>query len=259
MRREQPLAPGIQAPERRQERQRRRGEVHDEVRDGGGDGDDGRRRRRRAALRAAEAGHAAGDAQLVLARARQLEQLGRALADEGVAVRVEGAHVVADLVARDGVAQRGDAVGVEVVGPHEDALLAGGDGEGADAGHDVADHVAGLEHGDQPAVLGVEPRVPVDLCVVEAEGALLLLDLDVEVVGAGEDLVGEGAEGGRLADHVDFVDHGFDGGVFVHEDLRDEGFVGEVGFADVEVGWGAVSSCGYGECWSSAYRHAQPG
>lgn len=229
------------------------------MRDSSWDCDDGRRRRRRAGLRAAEPGRAARDAKLVLARARQLEQLGGALVDEGVAVGVEGADVVGDFVAGDGVAQGGDAVGVEVVGPDEDALFASGDGEGADAGHDVADDVAGVEEGDEAAVLGVEAGVPVDFGVVEAEGALFLLDLDVEVVGAGEDFVGEGAEGGGVADLVDFVDYGSDGGVFVHEDLCDEGFVGEVGFADVEVGWEAVSSCGYGECGSSAYQHAQPG
>lgn len=88
-------------------------------------------------------------------------------------------------------------------------------------------------------MLGVEAAVPVDLGVVEAERAVFLADLDVEVVDAGEELIAEGAEFGLVADVVDFVDYGADGGVLVHEDFGDEVLVGEVGFADVEVGWGS--------------------
>ena len=90
-------------------------------------------------------------------------------------------------------------------------------------------------------MLGVKTAVPVDLRVVEAEGAVLFTDLDVEVVDAGEELVAEGAEFGFLTDIVDFVDYGADGGVFVHEDFGDDVLVGEVGFADVQVGCGVVS------------------
>lgn len=89
-------------------------------------------------------------------------------------------------------------------------------------------------------MLGVQPAVPVDLRVVEAEGAVFFADLDVEVVDAGEELVAEGAEYGFVADVVDFVDYGADRGVLVHEDFSDEVLVGEVGFADVKVGWGVL-------------------
>lgn len=89
-------------------------------------------------------------------------------------------------------------------------------------------------------MLGVQPAVPVDLRVVEAEGAVFLADLDVEVVDAGEELIAEGAKLGLIADVVDFVDYGADGGVFVHEYFGDEVLVGEVGFADVKMRWGEL-------------------
>ncbi len=92
-------------------------------------------------------------------------------------------------------------------------------------------------------MLGVEPAVPVDLGVVEAEDAVLLVDFDVEIRVAGEELVGEGAVGVFMgvfvgADAVGFVDDGADGGVLVEEDGGEEVLVGEEGVAEVEVGWG---------------------
>ena len=96
-------------------------------------------------------------------------------------------------------------------------------------------------------MFGVQPAVPVDLRVVEAECAVFLADFDVEVVDAGEELVAEGAEFGFVPDVVDFVDYGADGGVLVHEDFGDEVFEREVGFADVEVGWEGVSVFGFGD------------
>lgn len=82
----------------------------------------------------------------------------------------------------------------------------------------------------------VEPAVPVDLAVVEAEDAVLLADLDEHVVRAGQNLVCEGAVhrcGGVVVDGGRFVDHGSHAGVFVEEDGGDEVFVGEVGSAEV--------------------------
>lgn len=90
-------------------------------------------------------------------------------------------------------------------------------------------------------MLGVEAAVPVDLGVIEAEAAVLLVDLDVQVRVAGEELVAEGAVGVPVADFVGFVDDGADGGVLVEEDGGDEVFVGEVLVAEVQVGWRAVA------------------
>ena len=90
-------------------------------------------------------------------------------------------------------------------------------------------------------MLGVEAAVPVDLGVIEAEAAVLLVDLDVQVRVAGEELVAEGAVGVPVADFVGFVDDGADGGVLVEEDGGDEVFVGEVLVAEVQVGWRVVA------------------
>ena len=86
-------------------------------------------------------------------------------------------------------------------------------------------------------MLGVETAVPVHLGVVEPEPAVLLLDLDVQVRVAGEELVAEGAVFVLLADFVGFVDDGADCGVLVEEDGGDEVFVVEVLVAEVEVGF----------------------
>lgn len=86
-------------------------------------------------------------------------------------------------------------------------------------------------------MLGLELGVPVDLGVVEAEDAVVLLDLDVEVVLPREDLVAEGAIGGLGADVVDLVDDGLEARDFVEDDVRDNLLVGEVLFPKVEVDW----------------------
>lgn len=100
-------------------------------------------------------------------------------------------------------------------------LLAGGHGEGPDAGHDVAHDLARPEDVDQPAVLRLQLAVPVDFGVVELEDAVALGDLNVEVVGPGQDFVLEGPELGLGADVVDLVDDGLDLRVLVEDDLCD--------------------------------------
>ena len=82
-------------------------------------------------------------------------------------------------------------------------------------------------------MLGVEPAVPVHFGVIEAEPAIFLVDFDIEVGIAGEEFVAEGAVFVCLADFVDFVDDGADGGVLVQEDGGDEVFVREVLLAEV--------------------------
>ena len=82
-------------------------------------------------------------------------------------------------------------------------------------------------------MLRVEPAVPVHLRVIEAEPAVFLVDLDVQVRVAGEEFVAEGAVFVGLADFVGLVDDGADGGVFVEDDGGEEVFVGEVIVAEV--------------------------
>ena len=82
-------------------------------------------------------------------------------------------------------------------------------------------------------MLSVKPTVPIHLRIVEAKDTILFDDFDIEGGVASEELVGEGAVGGCLADEVCFVDYGADGGVFVEEDGGEEGSVWEVGFAEV--------------------------
>ena len=89
-------------------------------------------------------------------------------------------------------------------------------------------------------MLWLELRVPVDLCVVKGEDAVVLLDLNVEVVRSGEDLVAEGAELGLGADVVDLVDDGLEAGDLVEDDVRDDLFVGEVLVSQVQVDCGSV-------------------
>lgn len=86
-------------------------------------------------------------------------------------------------------------------------------------------------------MLRVEPAVPVHLGVVEPEPASLLVDLDIEVRIAGQELVAEGAVFVALAHFVGFVDYCADGRVLVQEDGRDQVLVGEVGGPQVQVGW----------------------
>lgn len=146
-----------------------------------------------------------------------------------------GGKGAADLVLLDGRLQALEALGVLVVGPDEDALLAGGHGEGPDAGHDVADDLAGLEEVDEPAVLRLELAVPVDLGVVKLEDAAALGDLDVQVVRTSQDFVLEGPELGLGPDVVDLVDDGPELGVLVQQDLGHQVLVGEVVFPKVQV------------------------
>ena len=89
-------------------------------------------------------------------------------------------------------------------------------------------------------MLRVKPAIPVHFAVVEAEYAVFLPNLDVHVVWAGEDLVGECAiygGGGVVVYGGCFVNHGADAGVFVEEDAGDEGLVGEILGAQIQVSW----------------------
>lgn len=132
------------------------------------------------------------------------------------------------------------ALGVHVICIDKDALLPRGDGKRPNACHDIAHDLPRVEPAHEARVLGLELRVPVDLCVVKGKDAVVLLDLDVEVVRAGEDLVAEGAELGLGADVVNLVDDGLEAGDLVEDDIRDDLFVGEVLVSEVKVDWGRM-------------------
>ena len=135
---------------------------------------------------------------------------------------------------------------VQIIRPHKHILLPRRHRKRPHARHDVADRFPGPEFVDQAPVLGVEPAVPVHFGIIEAEAAVLLDDFDVEVRVAGEEVVAEGAVFVHFADFVGFVDDGADGGVLVQEDGGDEGLVGEVLIAEVEVGfWGGKKGAGF--------------
>lgn len=140
------------------------------------------------------------------------------------------------LVPPDSIVQTRETVRIQIVGPHKHILPPGRHGERPNAGHDIADGFPGPEPFDQAPVLRVEPAVPVHLGVVETEPAVFLVDFDIQVRVAGEELVAEGAVFVPLADFVRFVDDGADGGVLVEEDGGDEGFVREVLLPQVQVG-----------------------
>ena len=141
------------------------------------------------------------------------------------------------LVPSDRIVQTCKTVRIQIVRPHKHPLLSGRHGERTNAGHDIADGVSSAELLDEAPVLRVETAVPVDLGVIEPEAAVFLVDLDVHVRVAGQELVAEGAVLVLFADFVDFVDDGADGGVLVQEDGGDEVFVREVLVAQVQVGW----------------------
>ena len=86
-------------------------------------------------------------------------------------------------------------------------------------------------------MLGTESRIPVHLWVIKVEDAVLFFHLDICVVRTGQDLIFEGSELVFLADVVDFVDDCADGGVFIHQNGGDEGFVGKILVAKIEMGF----------------------
>jgi hypothetical protein len=84
-------------------------------------------------------------------------------------------------------------------------------------------------------VLGVQTRVPVDLCEIKFKCAALLVDGDVHVVRAVQDLILEGAVCILGAHIVELVDDGVDQGGFVGEDLPDEVLIWQVSLTEVQV------------------------
>ena len=64
----------------------------------------------------------------------------------------------------------------------------------------------------------------------------MLSHFDIHIVWTSENFVPEGSVLVFFSYFVDFVDDSTDGGVFVHEDGSDDGFVREVLLAEVEMG-----------------------
>ena len=155
--------------------------------------------------------------------------------DERPSVLVERRDELPDLVPFHGILHDLPSVRVEIVGPHEDLLLASRDGKRTYPGHHVADDLAGAELVYQPAVLRLESAIPVDARVVEAELAVLLVLDDVHVLVAGQVLEGKGAELAVCADVFRLADYRSDRRVLVLEDLGDHEPVRDELFAEVDV------------------------
>lgn len=234
MRLEEPLVAGVEADEGVQEGGRRGRQVHDVVGESPrlGDGVENLPRRSWGVWVRWTSMHFLSDDNFPR---RSRQELPCRFLDECPRVLVGSADELPDFVAYDSVVQSFVAVGVQVVGPDEDFVLSSWDGKGPYAGHGVTDDFSLLELGDQPCVLGAQPAVPVHVCVVEAELAVIFLRDDVQVFVAGYDLQGEGSEFVFGAYVVEFVDDGFDSGVLVHDYRGDEILIGEILVSEVEV------------------------
>lgn len=148
---------------------------------------------------------------------------------------VERRNKPLDLVPLHSILHDFCAMWVEVVGPDEDLLFACGYGEWTDTCHHITDHLTRIELVHQPAMFRLQTAVPVDAGVIKAELAFLLVNGDVGVVVAGEQLEGESTEFRMRADIFDFVDDRADALVLVFEDFGNQVFVGEILFAEVKV------------------------
>lgn len=140
------------------------------------------------------------------------------------------------LVSLDNFTEILETLWVLVIRPHKHALLASRHSKRPNASHDIRHDVAGLKQGSDTLMLRAEFCVPVDLGVVEFEAAACFADFDQHVIRPGEHFVREGAEFALRADIVCFVDDGADVRVLVDDDLGDDGFVGEILPAEVEMG-----------------------
>lgn len=113
-------------------------------------------------------------------------------------------------------------LGVLVVGPDEDTLLASGHSERSNAGHDICHNLTRLEQACDSLVLCIKLAVPVYLGVVEPEGTASLAHLDVHVVGPAKDLVGKGPKLILRADIIGLVDDGLDMRILIQKYLGDD-------------------------------------
>lgn len=134
-------------------------------------------------------------------------------------IQVKWSDKVFHLIASYGILHYLISVGVEIVCPDENLLPACWHGEGADAGHDVADHFARLKFLDQAAMLGLQTAVPVDTGIVKAELAVLLVLNDVQVVLTCQQLIWEGAELAVRTNIFGLIDDGANSRVLVQEDF----------------------------------------
>lgn len=125
---------------------------------------------------------------------------------------------------------------VQIVSPYPDLLLRRRQCERSHSGHDIADGFSRLELRDQTMMLRAESCIPVYFGVIEVEDTLLFFDFYNHFIRTGEDFVSECAELVLSAHIVEFVDDGADGRVFIHQDGGDEGFVGEILIAQVQMG-----------------------
>ena len=84
-------------------------------------------------------------------------------------------------------------------------------------------------------MLGVEPAVPVDFCVIEAESALFIPDFDVQIWVSGKELVGKSTKDTFSTNIRDFVDYSANDGVLVQNHGGDDMFVGKIMLSEIEM------------------------
>ena len=84
-------------------------------------------------------------------------------------------------------------------------------------------------------MLGVEPTIPVDFGVIEAESALFVSDFNVQVWVSSKELKGKGSKDAFSTNIGGFVDYRANGRVLVQNNGGDYRFVGEILLAEVEM------------------------
>lgn len=85
-------------------------------------------------------------------------------------------------------------------------------------------------------MLGIEPTVPVDLGIIEAENALFILDFDVQIWISGEEFILKGTKDAFGTYIGNFVDYSPNRRVLVQDNRGDDMFVGEVLLTEIEMG-----------------------
>ncbi len=241
---EELLVPAIRAAEGAEEADGAGREVHDEVVERRRD-TEGRRPARRLSFLWGALDHRFDRPLNAFIRLGRPQQVLDGSRDEGMSILVEGTHEIIDLdvfssdstsrdrdegylVASNGLPKVGIAIRIEVVGPGEDATLAGSHRKGAHPGHDVAHGLACSKAVRQLLMLGTQSAVPVDLGVVEVENKIFDLDFDVHVGFAGQHFISEGPKL-RVGPNVfRLVDHRLDIGILVQQQVGDDGLVGMI-------------------------------
>lgn len=127
------------------------------------------------------------------------------------------------------------AIWIQIIRPDKALLPRSRYSKRPHTGHDVANGLARFEEVCKPLVLALQPTIPEDLAVVEAEDRAAFPHLGLHVIFAGKDFVVEHAEFVLGAEGLGFIDDGADAGAFGEDDGADEMAVGELFFTEVQM------------------------